>query len=364
MERVQLDTLSLGDFRNIRRAEIQPGSRFNIFGGDNGMGKTNVVEAIYLLGTLRSFRTSVRGEMIRHGCESARVEGLFVGAAAGIRCEITLTENERRLRVDSKSRRPDGSHFRSLPMVLFHPGNLDLVQGGPQARRRLLDRALFQAEGAYPDVLSDYNRALRSRNRLLKDRPLDRRALEPFDRQLAELGARVCGHRRQIVSLLEPLFLEAFEEVSGTSRSGLTYRPSVEGDGEEFAATLGESLKSDIDRGFTARGPHADDLEVLVDDRAARRFASQGQQRAAALSLKIAETRALARVTERIPLLLLDDVSSELDEIRNARLFDFLAGVGGQVLITTTNLDTIRVHEDRTDFSVIDGAISRVTDDR
>ena len=364
MERVQLDTLSLGDFRNIRRAEIQPGSRFNIFSGDNGMGKTNVVESIYLLGALRSFRTAVRGELVRHGCESACVEGLFVGAAAGIRCEITLTENERRLRVDGRSKRPDSAHFRNLPMVLFHPGNLDLVQGGPQARRRLLDRALFQAEGTYPGVLSDYNRALRNRNRLLKDRPPDRRALEPFDRQLAELGARVCGHRRQLVSLLEPLFLEAFEEVSGTSRAGLAYRPSVAGDVEQLATALAGALQRDIDRGFTSLGPHADDLEVLVDDRAARRFASQGQQRAAALSLKIAETRALARVTERVPLLLLDDVSSELDEVRNSRLFDFLGGVGGQVFITTTQLDTIRVRENRTDFAVVDGAISRLTDDR
>jgi len=364
MERVQLDALSLADFRNIVRARIDFGSRFNVLSGENGMGKTNVVESIYLLGALRSFRASKRVEMIRHGCEQTRVEGVFVGAAAGIDCVVTLSEAERRIEVGGKSRRPGGEHFQSLPMVLFHPGNLDLVQGGPQARRRLLDRALFQAEGAYPGVLRDYNRALRSRNRLLKERTVDRRALEPYDRQVAENGARVCRHRRQLVSLIEPLFSEAFAEVSGTSRSSLAYRPSVEGDAGDLVRALAENLGRDRERGFTSVGPHADDLDVSVDDRPARRFASQGQQRAAALSLKIAETRALARVTERIPLLLLDDVSSELDEVRNARLFDFLDGVNGQVIITTTQLGTIGLNGDRTDFKVVDGAIDRADDDR
>lgn len=358
MERVQLDELSLRDFRNIESAKIKPGARFNVLSGQNGMGKTNVVESIYLLGALRSFRTSVRGEMIRHGAETARVGGLFVGAAAGINCEITLTENDRRIKVDGRARWPDGEHFRSLPMVLFHPGNLDLIQGGPQARRRLLDRALFQAEGVYPTVLRDYNRALRSRNRLLKDRPVDRRAMAPFERQLVELGARVCGYRQRLIDVIGPLFIEAFEEVSGINRAGLAYRPSIEGDEDQLAAALEKAQRRDTERGFTSVGPHADDLEVRVDDRPARRFASQGQQRAAALSLKIAETRALARVTERIPLLLLDDVSSELDEIRNARLFDFLIGVGGQVFITTTHVDTIRVREKRTDFEVDAGVVN------
>jgi DNA replication and repair protein RecF len=360
MERVQLEALSITDFRNIESSRIEPGQRFNVLSGDNGMGKTNVVEAIYLLGALRSFRTSVRGEMVRHGREAARVEGVFVGAAAGFRCELNITAKARRVRVDGQAKRPDSSHFQRLPMVLFHPGNLDLVQGSPQIRRRFLDRSLFQAESSYPKVLRDYNRALRNRNRLLKERPLDRRAISPFDQQLAELGTRVIEYRRKMVSRLEPLFGQAFEEVSGGSRGGLRYRPSVDGAADDLIGALDRSIGRDAERGFTSIGPHADDLELSVDGRAARRFASQGQQRASVLALKIAETRALADVTDRIPLLLLDDVSSELDETRNERLFEFLDGVGGQVFITTTHLDTIRVEDARTDFSVASGAVERV----
>lgn len=359
MERVQLETLSLVDFRNIERAIVRPGERFNIFAGDNGMGKTNIVESIYLLGALRSFRTSARGELVRHGSEAAQVEGVFVGAAAGFRCAITITARARRVKIDGKSTRPESGHFQRLPMVLFHPGNLDLVQGGPQLRRRFLDRALFQAESNYPGVFRDYNRALRSRNRLLKERPLNRRAIAPFDEQLGELGKRLSEHRRRMVALLAPLFEEAFEEVSGGSTSGLEYRPCHEGDARELVNALEKSIGRDAERGFTSVGPHADDLEVSMSGRAARRFASQGQQRAAVLSLKIAETRALADLTDRIPLLLLDDVSSELDETRNQRLFEFLSGVGGQVFITTTKLETIKADEPRTDFSVVEGAVNR-----
>lgn len=323
------------------------------------MGKTNLVEAVYLLGALRSFRTSARVEMVRHGQESARVEGVFDGAAAGVRCRIAIAQNERRVRVDGKAVRPEGDHFRMLPMVLFHPGNLDLAQGGPLPRRRFLDRALFQISRPYPALFKDYGRALRSRNRLLKNRPVDRRALEPFDRQLASIGARICHQRSEFVGLLSPLFEETFEEVSGDSRAAAIYRPSVEGGAEEIARALVEALRNDIDRGYTTIGPQADDLELVVDQRLARRFASQGQQRAIVLSLKIAETLALTRSASRVPLLLLDDVSSEFDEQRNARLFQFLGGVGGQVFITTTSFETIRVAEQRTDFEVVDGEFLR-----
>jgi DNA replication and repair protein RecF len=360
MERVQLVDLALCDFRNISATRIEPGSRFNVFGGRNGVGKTNLVEAVYLLGTLRSFRTSSRMDMVRHGQESASVEGVFDGAAAGVRCQITIAQDERRVRVDGQTRRPEGEHFRMLPMVLFHPGNLDLAQGGPLPRRRFIDRALFQLSSSYPAIFRDYGRALRSRNRLLKERPLDRRALEPFDRQLASLGGRIYRQRAEFVELLAPLFEETFAEVSGESRAAVIYRPSVEGGAEEIASALVGAMRSDADRGYTTLGPHADDLELAVDDRPARRFASQGQKRAVVLSLKIAETRALTSSTSRVPLLLLDDVSSELDEQRNARLFDFLDGVGGQVFITTTSFETIRVEEQRRDFEVIDGAFRRI----
>jgi DNA replication and repair protein RecF len=357
MESVQLDELALENFRNIADSKLLPGERFNVLTGGNGMGKTNLIEAIYLLGALRSYRTSVRRELLRHGTESARVAGLFGGAAAGMRCEIELEGRARRVRVDGKQQRPSGDHFRSLPMVLFHPGNMELAQGGPEARRRFLDRALYQAEPAYPELHRAYNRAQAGRNRLLKERPIDRRAIRPFDAQLAEQSARIVAIRKRFVDGLAALFGEAFQELSNGRDARVEYRPSASSDAEENGAALERSLRVDAERGYTTRGPHADDLLLTVDERRARRFASQGQQRLVVLSLKIAETRALATTTGRTPLLLLDDVSSELDAQSNERLFAFLLGVGGQVFITATHVESIRIDSERTDFSVVDGRV-------
>jgi DNA replication and repair protein RecF len=357
MERVQLEELTLTNFRNITASKLLPGRRFNVLAGRNGMGKTNLIESIYLLGALRSFRTSVRRELLKHGEDTARVDGVFGGAAAGMRCEIVLETSARRIRVDGKQRRPDGAHFRSLPMVLFHPGNMELAQGGPEARRRFLDRALYQAEPAYPELHRAYNRALASRNRLLKDRSPDRRAIRPFDVQLSERGARIGEIRARFVADLAPLVVEAFSELSGGSAAHAVYRPSVSGGSDQLAEALESSIDVDEKRGYTSLGPHADDLLLTVNARVARRFASQGQQRAMVLSLKIAETRALATITERVPLLLLDDVSSELDAECNERLFAFLRGIGGQVFITTTHIESIRIESERNDFSVVDGSV-------
>jgi DNA replication and repair protein RecF len=361
MERVQLDELTLQNFRNIAAAQLRPGRRFNVVSGKNGMGKTNLLEAVYLLGTLRSYRTSARRELLRHGQESALVEGIFGGAAVGMRCEILIRPDERRVRVDGKQQQPNGGHFRSLPMVLFHPGNLELVQGPPEGRRRFLDRALFQAAPSYPANHRDYGRALASRNRLLREQRVDRRAIAAFDRQLTRHGAEIVRFRDQLVSSLRAPCGEAFDAMSGACRVELSYRPSVPGVEEQLAEALEQKLKLDCERGYTSIGPHADDLLLELDGKPARRFASQGQQRALVLSLKIAETRALAAATSRIPLLLLDDVSSELDELRNRRLFEFLNGVGGQVFITSTRGEEIQLRNERVDFVVDEGDVQRST---
>jgi DNA replication and repair protein RecF len=357
MERVQLVELTLRDFRNIASARLEPGARFNVIAGRNGMGKTNLLEAIYLLGALRSFRTTVRGELVRKGAENALVAGVFGGATVGLRCEVSLGERQRRVRVDDQPVATGGGHFQTLPMVLFQPGNMELVQGGPGARRRFLDRALFQAEVTYPSAQRDYGRALASRNRLLKERRADRQAITAFDTQLVRHGARIAEQRARFVERLAPRFVEAAAEIGDAEAAQIEYRPRVAGGAAELADALEQALPRDLERGHTSVGPHTDDLELELDGRSARRFASQGQQRTLVLALKIAETRTLADACGRLPLLLLDDVSSELDRERNRRLMGFLDGVGGQVFITTTHLEHILFEHDRVDFAVTDGRV-------
>ena len=358
MDRVQIDELGVVDFRNIGRTVLKPGPRFNVVSGKNGSGKTNLVESIYLLGALRSFRTKKRVELIRKGAEAARVTGVFGQANAGMSLEMTIGTEGRKIKVDGNASTPGGDHFGRLPMVLFHPGNMELVQGGPAQRRRFLDRALFQAHPAYPDIHRSYARALSNRNSLLRNRIGDRRAMDPFDRQLVELGGRIIEMRRGFVASMSEFFAEAVGRISGVNSGALEYRPKARRDDLERA--LADAIGTDMARGFTSVGPHADELYFEIDGLDARRFASQGQQRTAVLAAKLAETRALEGATGRIPLLLLDDVSSELDRERNTRLFEFLAGVGGQVFVTTTHGDHISVFEDRVDFGVEGGRVERI----
>jgi DNA replication and repair protein RecF len=361
MNRVQLDELTIVNLRNINRAQINPGARFNVVSGHNGMGKTNLIEAVYMLGAMRSFRTAVRRELILHGQEAAKVSGLFGDINAGLKCEITLDQKERSIKVDGKETGTKGNHFQTLPMVLFHPQVMMLVQGGPEARRRFIDRAMFQADSFYPSIYKTYKKIVVNRNRLLRNSNVDRRSLIPFDLQLAETGSHIVKMRRDFIESMKPFFEEAVNIISGgTGRGTIEYRPKIEGDRESFFKLLEDKFKIDCERKYSTSGPHADDIVFLLDGRPARKFASQGQQRTLVLAAKIAETRALSKSTGRIPLLLFDDVSSELDKERNRHLFNFLKGMGGQVFITTTHPDYIDIGGERSDFAVENGSFSIV----
>jgi DNA replication and repair protein RecF len=357
---VHLDALTLVSFRNLERLDLGPGPRFNVISGRNGSGKTNLLEAIYLIGSLRSFRTKTNADLVHHGAEGAFISAQFGGAASGMACEMHISDAARRTRVDGKPPQVDGGHFRALPMVLFHPGHMELVQGGPEPRRRFLDRALFQADRSYPTAHRAYVRALKSRNRILKERPPDTRSIDAYDARLAAHGAEIVAARVRFSRSFAPLFAEALEEVSGERGGGVEYAPSAAGEAE-LAAGIAAARAKDIARGFTSVGPHADDLDFQVGGRSARRFASQGQSRTAVLAAKIAETRALAAATGRTPILLLDDVSSELDDQRNASLLAFLDRVGGQVFVTTTHAKHIDVAGERIDFTVDGGRFAVVS---
>ena len=359
MESVFLSRLTVHFFRNIERAELEPGNRFNVISGNNGTGKTNLLEAIYFFSALRSFRTTVRRELIGSGVEKAAIEGVFGGAARGLVCEIEVSVTGRRIHVDRKEISDVQQHFSRLPMVLFHPADLVLVQGAPKERRRFMDRALFQANPAYPGWISDYNRALLSRNRMLKDRPRSIETLQPFDVQLARLGARICEARRRFLDTARPLFADAADRIGKGVSANLTYRPNVDGEESDFEQVLRSTFSQDRDRGFTSRGPHSDDVEITVKELSAKRFASQGQQRMAVLALKIAEVNALSSACRRTPVLLLDDISSELDRERNRALFSFLQQTAGQVFITTTHLDHVLLDSDRVDFAIEAGAVAK-----
>lgn len=355
---MKISRLALRDFRNIAAAEIEPHPRFNVVCGENGQGKTNLLEAIYWLSTLRPLRASRLRELVRWGQKTTRVDGTVELDGLEHRLAVAVEDGERRaLREDKNTRAAD--YFGTLAVVMFTPDDVGLVRGSPDGRRRFLDRAIFTGRPTHLADVVAFKRALDGRNRLLRENAADA-LLEAYELTLANRAARLMASRRAYVEALAPRFAEIVGAVAGAELGvKLAYRPSL-AVGEEpealFEAWVADRGR-DRERGFTQRGPQADDLGFALLDRSARNYASQGQQRAIVLGMKIAEIQLLEERRQCTPVLLLDDVSSELDPRRNARLFDFLGAFEGQVFITTTDAAFLKIDADRHVWRVAAGVV-------
>lgn len=326
-------------FRNLEPACLSLDPRFNVFAGENGQGKTNLLEAVYWLATLRPLRAARLNELVRFGEHRCQVDGTVLEPGGLVhRLEARVEHGERICRRERKSCKPS-EYFGALAVVLFTPDDVGLVRAAPSERRRYLDRAIFTGRPAHlADVLA-YRRALEARNAALRTEG-DALLQMSFEEALAGHAGRLVKARAEFVERLRPHFVEAFGGIAGEALAPvLEYRPSL---AEGFAESWAGDRDKDRVRGFTARGPHADDLGLGLAGRSARLYASQGQQRALVLALKIAEIRLLEALFGLTPVLLLDDVSSELDAQRNKRLFELLHGFRGQVLITTTDARHVR----------------------
>jgi DNA replication and repair protein RecF len=235
------------------------------------------------------------------------------------------------------------------------------MSGSPEARRAFLDRVLEQVDPGYARLVDDYTKALRSRNRMLKATRPDTRSVVAYDGMLAELGARIGSLRAELTVELKPLVEAHFAEITEQALPlEVSYAARHAPEREVLLRALQDNLDKDMLRGFTTVGPHGDDLRAAVQQTLAKHHASQGQHRALVLALKVAELSVLARRKARIPILLLDDVSSELDRSRNRRFFQLLTKLGGQVFLTTTHREFILLDEDRQDYQVESGSLSRI----
>ena len=358
---LRVDVLRTQNFRNLGQLTLEPGSAFNVLSGPNGAGKSNVLEALHYLAALKSFRGARTEDLIATDEETGAIGARVSGALAPRRFQVALDrQRARRLQLDAKRPRSIATWHQALQMVLFHPGDLSLAMGGAEHRRAFLDRVIEQMDSTYAAALTTYGKALRSRNRLLKDPDADVRSIRAYDSILAQSGAIIGHTRAALMDDLAPRAEQAFGEVVGSSLPlEVRYDPRVEPDPAAIIAALEGSLAKDRARGFTTRGPHGDDVALRVRDVTARHHASQGQHRAIVLALKVAELDVLSARTGRVPILLLDDVSSELDRDRNARFFDRLRQMGGQVFLTTTYPELILLQSDRVDFTVHRGSVVR-----
>jgi DNA replication and repair protein RecF len=341
---VRVTRLELRDFRNYARAEVALAPGLTVVCGANGAGKTNLLEALYFGCTGRSCRTANERELPRFGEKVARV-AVHVEAADGPhRLEVGFEPGElKRFRIDGTATdRPAASEVRPLVGV-FMPDRLDLVKGAPALRRAHLDQVVAALWPARAAARGDYSRALAQRNALIariRAGAARSELLDPWDMELARHGAAVMAARAEALRELEHPFARLAAELGLPGQCALEYRPrSKAAHADELRAELRERREDDLARGFTGHGPHRDDLALLHDRRSLRSYGSQGQQRAGLLALLFAEREALA-ATGRQPLMLLDDVMSELDAARRERLVE-LVRQGGQTVITATEAEHV-----------------------
>lgn len=371
---MHLSTLAAEHFRNLEPFRIEPNVRFNLIEGRNGQGKTNLLEAVYLLSAFRSQRDTRTQELIAFGAEQASIYGEIVRREVARTVELHLRPEGKKVVLDGKQVTRLPSSLAHLNAVCFGPDDLELTKAGPEVRRRFLDRATYAIWPEHLLELRAYHEALKHRNRVLREAKLSQRApdldlIEAFEAELARRGALVQQRRFFFLQGFVPHVEEAFRAITeGEHRATLTHQRSglaALAGGEfnlaEVEATLvqtfAERRGGDLRMGYTRQGPHADDLGFDIDGHAARIFASQGQHRAFVLALKIAELLRIYDALGVFPVFLLDDVSSELDERRNALLMQTLDRGGGQVFITTTDRRWIRV-ADATVYRLKSGRIT------
>jgi DNA replication and repair protein RecF len=367
---VKLVSLEIHDFRNLAQVSLEPSPRSTVLVGDNGQGKTNLLEAITFLCTLKALRATRLQELIRFGADHAQVSGTFEGPGGQRTLATRIGDGARTAFLDGKPQDRFDEYFEGLAAVSFTPDDLLLVKGGPELRRRFLDRAAFNRWPAVLGEARDYVRALRARNAALRRGAPD--VEQSFREPLARAGARLLVRRRALLLELGPRVEAAFREISGPGAPAarLEYRAAagirLEGEeaelAERLAAVLAARLARDLERGYTSAGPHADDALLLLDGKGARFYGSQGQQRALVLALKIAEIENLRAALHRPPLLLLDDVSSELDPAKNGFLLEYLRTLHGQSFLTTTDerLLGATAGPESTFFRVENGVLSRL----
>lgn len=333
---MHLAHLRLRDFRNYARMDVDFLPGFHLLLGDNAQGKTNILEAIYLMATLRSFRGVGGAQMIRHGAKGYFVGGNVVGQGDH-EIKMYWSARERKLALDGQPVKKLADYLGALRTVVFCTEDLQLIKGTARARRRFIDLLLAQTQSGYLPLLQRYMHCVRARNALLKQRTVDEGALESFSAELVKLGNDLIRARRELVPKFSPLARLAYRRISNDAEElRIEYQPSVKND---FAVELAQSRARERTFRATLVGPHRDDLQLLQNEKSAAQFGSEGQKRTLAIALKMAQAEFLAGIHGAPPILLIDDVMGELDVKRRSGFLPLLEQArrtNGQVFMTCT----------------------------
>jgi DNA replication and repair protein RecF len=324
-------------FRGLDDVLFEPGPGFNIIRGGNAQGKTTLLEAILYAATSKSHRTNQEKDLLAYDGSRFQVKTHVQRQDREVTVEAHWWNGVKRFKVNGVAQTRVSDILGRINVVLFSPEDVGLVKGSASLRRRFLDMELSQVHPAYLAALQQYRQVLKQRNELLRQHNPDPHLIGVWDTQLVQHGTFIIQERTRFIEQLSELAEQAYDEIAGAETLNLSYRPNIR-EGEDFEAVLGSGLAVDVRRHLTQRGPHRDDMEIVIAGRPARTYASQGQQKTAALALKLAELELLKVRTGEYPIFMLDEVLAELDAHRSSKLFAAIAPEV-QCLVTTTELD-------------------------
>jgi len=342
---LKIKQLKLKNYRNYELLDLEFDSSTNIFYGDNAQGKTNILESIYLCGTTKSHRGTKDRDLISFGEEESHIEAVIEKNEVPFKIDIHLKKNSPKgIAINKIPIRRASELFGIINIVFFSPEDLNIIKNGPSERRRFIDLELAQLDKVYLSDLSNYNRIVNQRNKLLKyanDRRELLETLDVWDIQLVQYGKKIIDRRNLFIYQLNKIIEKVHERLTGgKEKLYISYEPSNSSMNLENAIL--KNRERDIRMKSTSVGPHRDDICFMVGDLDIRKFGSQGQQRTAALSLKLSEIELVKKITKDTPILLLDDVLSELDKHRQNYLLDSICDI--QTLITCTGVDDFVNH--------------------
>jgi DNA replication and repair protein RecF len=361
---MRIKNLFLKNFRNYSEERFEFTEGLNVLFGKNAQGKTNCAEAVFYLCTGTSPRARRDKQLIKNGEEKAIISADCLGAYGDVTISAEIYENGREVKVNGNKITKNADILGNVYAVFFSPQELRLIQDGPDERRRFLNISISQLSKNYYTALLRYNRILEQRNNLLKNRDLDLvyETLPVWDEQLCRYSAIIAKQRADYIKRLSPLASSAHSHLTdGQEELVLSPDKNYKGDEEELAKKLFNDLTNNYDRdirlGFTASGVHRDDLDIKINGTDAKSYASQGQTRTAALSIKLAEVEIFKEISGEAPVLILDDVMSELDLPRRKKLVERTEGL--QTILTCTHAERVLYGKDANKIRIEGGAIKR-----
>ncbi|MFR7441849.1 MAG: DNA replication/repair protein RecF [Lachnospiraceae bacterium] len=342
---MKIESLKLKNFRNYELLSLGFDKSTNIFYGDNAQGKTNILEAVYLSGTTKSHRGTKDKDMIQFGANESHIETIVEKNGIKYQIDMHLKKNSPKgIAINKIPIRKASELFGIINIVFFSPEDLNIIKNGPGERRRFIDLELSQLDKVYLNNLSNYNRIVNQRNHLLKEIDYNKGALETldiWDMQLIQYGNKIVERRQKFIEEINKIISNIHKKLTGNREDiKIVYEPS--NGALSFEQALLKNKEKDLRIKSTSVGPHRDDIAFLVSDIDIRKYGSQGQQRTAALSLKLSEIELVKQSIHDTPVLLLDDVLSELDKHRQNYLLDSIHDI--QTLITCTGVDEFVNH--------------------